>query len=148
MSHTTVMKNVVIRDISALKQAVSALKAKGINCELLENAKPRMYSSSQSPTCDYVLNLKNGSYDVGFQKQKDGTYVPVLDTWSSHISNQIGATCPMPHTEQGKAQHAIGQFMQEYSKAATVNAAMQQGYIVESTETDAEGNIHLTLSGM
>ncbi len=142
------MNNVVIRDISALKQAISALKGKGINCELLENAKPRMYSSSQSPTCDYVLNLKNGSYDVGFQKQKDGTYAPVLDTYSGHVSGQIGATCPMPHTAEGKAQHAIGQFMQEYSKAATVNAAMQQGYIVESTETDAEGNIHLTLSGM
>ncbi len=148
MSHTTKLSNVVIRDISALKQAVSALKAKGINCELLENTKPRMYSSSQSPTCEYVLNLKGGQYDVGFQEQKDGTYVPVLDTWDNNVSGQIGATCPMPHTEEGKAQHAIGQFMQEYSKAATINAAMQQGYIVESTETDAEGNIHLTLSGM
>ena len=142
------MHNVVIRDISALKQAVSALKGKGINCELLENAIPRMYSSSQGDSCDYVLRLNGGKYDVGFQKQKDGTYVPLLDTWSGHVSNQIGATCPMPNTSEGQAQHAIGQFMQEYSKAATVNAAMQKGYIVESTETDAEGNIHLTLSGM
>ncbi len=148
MSHTTVMHNVVIRDISALKQAISALKVKGINCSLLENAKPRMYSSSQSPTCDYVLRLEDGKYDVGFEKQKDGTYAPLLDVWDNNVSGQIGATCPMPHTSEGRAQHAIGQFMQEYSKAATVNAAMQQGYIVESTETDAEGNIHLTLSGM
>ncbi len=148
MSHTTKLNNVVIRDVSALKQAVAALKAKGINCELLENETPRMYSSNQGDSCDYVLRLNDGKYDVGFQKQKDGTYVPVLDTWSDYVSKQIGATCPMPNTSEGRAQHAIGQFMQEYSKAATVNAAMQKGYIVESTETDAEGNIHLTLSGM
>ncbi len=148
MSHTTKLNQVVIRDISALKQAVSALKAKGINCNLLKNAKPRMYSSSQSPTCDYVLYLDDGKYDVGFQKQKDGTYVPVLDTWSDYVSKEIGATCPMPNTSEGRAQHAIGQFMQEYSKAATVNAAMQQGFIKESEETDANGFVHITFTGM
>ena len=120
------------------------MKAKGINCELLENAKPRMYSSNQSPTCDYVLNLKNGSYDVGFQKQKDGTYVPVLDTWNNNVSNQIGATCPMPNTQEGRAQHAIGQFMHEYSYAAVENAALQQGLIKESEMTDADGTVHVT----
>ena len=107
-----------------------------------------MYSSSQSPTCEYVLQLHDGSYDVGFKQQKDGTYTPMLDTWNNNISNQIGATCPMPHTSEGRAQHAIGQFHHEYSKAATINAAMQKGYIVESTETDQDGNTHITLAGM
>ncbi len=144
MSHTTVMKNVVIKDISALKQAISALKGKGINCSLLENAKPRMYSSNQSPTCDYVLRLEDGKYDVGFEKQKDGTYAPVLDTWDNNVSNQIGATCPMPHTSEGKAQHAIGQFMHEYSYAAVANTALQQGLIKESETTDADGSVHVT----
>ena len=148
MSHTTKLNNVVIKDIYALKQAVSALKSKGINCELLENATPRMYSSNQGESCDYVLRLNDGKYDVGFQKQKDGTYVPVLDTWSDHVSNQIGATCPLPNTAEGRGQHAIGQFMHEYSYAAVANAALQKGLIKESETTDANGYVHITYTGM
>ena len=148
MSHTTKLNQICIRDVGAMKQAVMALQQKGIKCNLLENTKPRMYYTEQGPTCDYVLRLDNAKHDVGFQKQKDGTYSPVLDTWGGHVKNEIGATCPMPNTPEGKAQHNIGQFMQEYSKAATVNAAIQQGYVVESTETDQNGNIHLTLAGM
>lgn len=125
-----------------------ALKAKGINCDLLENTKPRMYSNRQSPECEYVLRLHDGSYDVGFKQQKDGTYTPVLDTWNNQVSNQIGATCPMPNTAEGRAQHAIGQFHHEYSKAATINAALQQGFTVESTEIDENGYEHITLTGM
>jgi hypothetical protein len=148
MSHTTICRNIVIRDVSALKQAAAALKGKGINCKLLENEKPRMYSTGQAPVCDYVLNLSDGKYDVGFQKQKDGTYAPVLDTYQSHVSKQIGATCPMPYTAEGRAQHAIGQFMEEYSKAAVLNAAIQKGFFEESREVDQYGNTHITLSGM
>ena len=113
-----------------------------------ENAQPRMYSSRQGESCDYVLNLKDGQYDVGFQKQKDGTYVPILDPYGNYVSNQIGATCPMPHTSEGRAQHAIGQFMHEYSYAAVSNAALQKGLIKESETTDADGTVHIVYAGM
>ncbi len=151
MSHTTTLRSVAIRDASAIRAAASALKAKGINCDLIENASPRMYGSHQTMQCEYVLKLNDGTYDVGFKLQKDGTYSPVFDEYQRHVGGQIGANvdvCPMPKTQDGKAQHQIGQFMQAYTEAATINAAVAQGYSVESTVTDAEGNVHLTLGGM
>ncbi len=151
MSHTTHLKNVVIRDVGALRSAVAELKAGGVDCDLLEDAKPRMYYSNQGQKCEYVLKLNKGKYDVGFKLQEDGTYAPLLDTWAGNVGNQIGAdaeVCPMPGTEAGRAQHAIGQFMQSYSKNAAINAAVMQGYSVESADTDGDGNVHLVFGGM
>ena len=146
MSHTTTLKNVAIRDVRAMRSAAEELAASGINCRLVENESPRMYYPGQQEQCEYVLKLEDGSYDVGFKKQKDGTFAPVLDTWNGHVGRQIGASCPMPNTEEGRAQHAIGKFMQSYSKNAAINAARNQGYNVEGTETDADGNVHVTIA--
>lgn len=151
MSHTTTLKGVAIRDVAALRTAATQLKAKGVNCELVENVKPRMYSTQQGPTCEYVLKLNDGRYDVGFHKQSDGTFAPVFDEYQRHVGKQIGAdvnACPMPDTPEGKAQHQIGQFMQAYTEAATINTAVAQGYTIEGTVTDEDGNVHVTLGGM
>lgn len=151
MSHTTTLKNVAIRDANAMRQAVAELQAKGIKCQLAENCKPRMYYGEQGEVCEFVLKLEDGKYDVGFQLQEDGTYAPQLDTWNNEVGKQIGAdadVCPVPNSSAGRAQHAIGQFMQGYSKHAAINAAVQQGYSVEASEVDAEGNVQLTLGGM
>lgn len=150
MSHTTKLKSVVIRDTSALMAAVADLRAQGVDCELRQNEKPRMYYANQHSECDYVLRLNKQPYDVGFERQDDGTYVPVFDEWAGNISREIGAgaTCPMPNTPEGKAQHQIGQFFQQYAKHAAINAATAQGYMVESAITDEQGEINLILSGM
>lgn len=151
MSHTTTLKAVVIRDVTALRMAVDELKSNGINCDLIENAKPRMYFNNQHSTCDYVLRLNDSKYDVGFDRQADGTYVPVFDEWQNIVAKQLGAdvnVCPIPTSKEGKAQHQIGRFFQSYSKHAAVNAAVSQGYMVESSTVDDEGNVHLTLAGM
>lgn len=146
MSHTTTLKGVLIKDISALRAAVNDLKIAGVNCDLVENAKPRMYYSNQHNNSAYVLKLHDGQYDVGFDKQADGTYAPVFDEWGRHVSGKIGASCPMPNTAEGKAQHAIGQLLQSYQKHVAINAAVMQGYSVEGTHTDNEGNIHLVIA--
>jgi hypothetical protein len=151
MSHTTKLNNVVIRDVAALTAAVAELQAAGVRCELKTNAKPRMYYGNQHGDCDYVLSLKDSQYDVGFDRQKDGTFVPVFDEWNGHVSRQIGAdaaVCPMPNTPEGRAQHAIGKFMQFYAKNAAINAAVSQGYMVEGAVMDDKGNCHLTIAGM
>ncbi len=147
MSHTTELKSVVIRDVAALRQAVEALaNERGIRCHLVENSKPRMYSASQGPQCEYVLKLEDGPYDVGFKQQEDGTFIPVFDEWNKHVAGQVGAdvnVCPIPTTAEGRAQHQIGQVMQEYAKAAAINAAVAQGYVVNGTTTDDGGNVHI-----
>jgi hypothetical protein len=150
MSHTTRLKAVVIRDVSALHTAVSKLKSMGVNCDLVQNAKPRMYYGNQHGECAHVLKLHDSQYDVGLEAQQDGSFVPVFDEWGGHVSRQIGAgkSCPMPNTTEGKAQHAIGKFFQSYAEAAAINAATTQGYFVESTTTDEHGNVHLVLGGL
>jgi len=150
MSHTTTLKTVVIRDVAALQRTVAELKAKGVNCDLVENQRPRMYYAKQHGESAYVLKLHDAPYDVGFDLQADGSYAPVFDEWADHVANQIGAGkgCGLakPGTPEGRAQWAIGQFMQGYAKNAAINAATAQGFMVESTSYDKDGNLHLTIA--
>lgn len=150
MSHTTKLKSIAIRDISALRSAVAEIKASGVECELVEKQTPRMYSPQQEKdlgVCDYVLRLPNSRYDVGFEKQQDGSYIPVFDDWNNQVGSQIGAACPMPGTKEGNAQHAIGRFMQSYLKHATTNIARAKGQMVQSCHVNPNGEIKLVLSG-
>ncbi len=151
MSHTTTIKSVVIRDVAALKKTVLDLQSKGVKCSLVENAVPAMYYNNQVGKCEYVLRLDDAlyagkRYDIGFQKQADGTYATVFDDWGRAISGQVGAACPMPNTPEGKAQHIIGQLLQGYAVNAAINAAVSQGYVVEGHTTDADGNVHLNIN--
>ena len=144
MSHTTTIKAVPVTDISALQAAVAELKAKGVNIELIQDAVPRMYYANQHGKCDYVVQLNNSRYDVGFEKQADGSYTPVLDTWAGEINRSIGASCPLgEYADQGL--HAIGQLMQSYSKHAAINAAVSEGHTVSDCYVDTDGNVQLTL---
>ncbi len=148
MSHTTKLDGVEIKDIAALRAAVQTLQGQGVKCELVEKARPRMYYGNQGENCDYVLQLHESRFDVGFQKTESGAYAPVFDEWGNNVGSQLGATCPMPDTVEGKAKHQIGKLMQEYAKNAATNAAIAQGYMVETMETDAEGYVHVTVGGM
>ncbi len=151
MSHTTTLRSVAIRDVGAMHAAVAALRTKGVNCTLVTNETPRMYYSNQGEKCDYVLRLHDGKYDVGFQKQEDDSLAPVFDEYMNNVGGQIGAdvnVCPMPRSAEGRTQHQMGQFMQEYTKAAAIASAAAQGYSVENSTVDAEGNVHLTLGGI
>ena len=152
ISHTTTLKGVQIRDTNALAAAVAELAARGIKCRLEQNVRPRMYYGNQHGVCPYVLKLDNAPYDVGFDRQEDGSFLPVMDTWAGHIQREIGVTnpaCELPkdHAER-EAMMAIGRLSQTYAKHAAINAAAAQGYIVDSASTDEKGNIHLVLSGM
>lgn len=146
MSHTTTIGTVAIRDLQALQQAVNELKATGVDCTLVQNAKPRMYYTHQEVQCDWVLKIPTAKYDVGFEKQKDGSYVPFTDLYGGSVGQTIGASCPMPNSPDGKAQHAIGKLMQNYTKNATVNQARRQGMTVERATVDDAGNVKLVLA--
>lgn len=153
MSHTTTVKSVAIRDISALRAAVAELQSKGVRCELLEGPQvtPRMYYSGQSAELKgktpFVLKLNDSPYDVGFQLMEDGTYAPVMDTFAGHIKKQIGAECGCSGKTEGEsAAVAIGGLMQRYAKHAAINAAVAQGFSVEDVAyNEATGDVHLTI---
>ncbi len=153
MSHTTKLKSVIIQDVSALVQAIADLKAEGVDCSLGRNVSPSMYYANQHPPCDYVLHLPKAQaygrqYDVGFEKQEDGTYAPIFDEYASAVAKEIGAgaACPMPTTPEGRAQHQIGRFFQHYAKNAAMNVAAQQGMSVESSYVDNDGVVQLVLA--
>ena len=149
MSHTTTIKAVAIRDPRAILSAVEELQKAGINIELRQNQKPRMYYQGQGDVCDYVLHLKDTKYDVGLKLNAEGVYEAQLDTFMDYVESQLGAkACPMPGTPEGRAQHAIGRFLQTYGKHAAINEAVNAGYFVESAEYDEQGSLQLVIGGI
>ena len=149
MSHITKVGGVAIKDVNAMKSAVQELNEKGIKCSLVENSTVRMHSTRETQAvgnCEYVLKL-NGQYDVGFKKQADGSYEPVMDTYGNHVGNQIGAKGAAPRHGAELAQHQMGQFLQPYAKHAAMNAARAKGYMVQGCVTDAQGRMQLTIGG-
>jgi hypothetical protein len=133
MSHTTTLKT-SIKDVRAIRQA-----AKECGVELLENTQPRMYFANQHPEKSaFVLKLK-GRYDVGLDKQADGTYALAFDPWGGDIHKELG------NTAKG-ANATVGKFLQSYAKHAAINAATAKGYSVAGTSVDKHGNVNLILN--
>ena len=173
MSHTTTVKSVPIRSITALQQAVAKLQAQGVKCELVQNAQPRMYYADQlqrhlkqkSEICPYVLKLPDAYYDVGFLQQEDGSLVPVFDdynypsrtvketqTGKSGIAGVLGATWKgkvehwsgsQDDKQKEQTRYSIGKLMNAYSTAAAVEKAVRSGYTVESTKVKADGTVEI-----
>lgn len=173
MSHTTQVKTVPIKDISALKKAIEELKKEGVNITLEEKAIPRMYYVNQlqkhmglkSDVCDYVIRVNDAYFDVGLVKDEEaGGYTPVFDDYSRKgpnplsrkgngaIKKFLGApfTGKVEHwsgrrddTEQ--TLHSIGKLMQSYTKHAAINAAVKAGHTVLGTTKDKDGNVQLRL---
>ena len=150
MSHTTKIKKVAITDIPALYAAVAELQQAGVNCEMVQNSKARMYSQGQTDSlgiCDHVLKLHNSPYDIGFTKEPDGSYVPAFDEWGGHVAGTgVGAACPVPSSAEGKMQHAIGKLMQGYGKHAAINQARREGYTVESASYNKKNELVLEIA--
>jgi hypothetical protein len=137
ISHTTTLKGVVIKDTNALTSAVNDLIAEGVNCSLVQNQKPRMYYSHQGKVCDYVLKLPKCNFDVGFDKQEDGSYAPMFDEHANYVGSQIGATCPMPDSQEGRAQRQLGRLLQHYQKHVAINTASLNGLSFMGQTIDA-----------
>lgn len=136
MSHTTTINSVEIKDVAALGAAINELKSKGINCEMLENARPRAYYGNQeglNKNADYVLKLNDSKYDVGFYKNDQGSYDARCDLWADQVAKQIG----VPVTEGvSREQAAIGKLLNLYSVHAVARQAARQGYRVQRVDQD------------
>ncbi len=139
MSHTTQIKSVPIRSVAAIRSAVALLKQKGVDCELLMNA-PRAYYRDQIKRCQYVLRLNKSRYDVGLDLQADGSYLPVMDTWAGEIERQLGNP-----QAKGEAK-PIAKFLQAYTRCAAIESAVESGYMVESVEEQANGEVVINVN--
>lgn len=150
MSHTTTLKTVSLNNVTALQEAVEFLKSQGVKCDLKQDIKPRMYYQDQYAKCDYVLQLHNSPYDVGFAKQKDGTYLPVFDSWNGHIQKEIGmpSTCPVPKTEEERAAAVVSRLLDCYAVHAAKTTLEESGtyyaYEVGYDKTDGSYTLEAT----
>jgi hypothetical protein len=89
-----------------------------------------MYYGNQHGVCDYVLRLTNSPYDIGFDKQADGSYAPVFDSWAGHIQKEVGnpSSCKVPTTEEGRQAAAVASLLNAYGIHAAKRELEGQGY--------------------
>jgi hypothetical protein len=136
VSHSTTIKTVPLKSQSALRAAVRELANKGIDIELLENTKPRMYYTDQiakqivgskgaegftfnqdPDICDFVLKVPGSYYDIGLLRNSDGSgYTPVFDDYCGRPVSGAPTTEAMRGLKHilgnkydGKVEHWAGQ---------------------------------------
>lgn len=146
MSHTSSISAIKITSISALQAAVTELQQRhNIRCALVANATPRAYFPNQSGMgqADYVLQLQDAKYDIGFYKDKDGAYEARTDFWGQHVEKILGAKATDPAREQ---QAKLGKLFQSYGVHAAMEAARKQGHQVRRVE-GKDGAVRLEVYG-
>lgn len=126
------MEGMDFSSLSALKAAANALGR-----PLLRNGTVRGWNN-QKKKCDYSIPLP-GKYDVGFEKQPDGTYSMVADFLSNHISKYLSnvdietQAAELAEADPSRAAHLlnagkVGLFLQAYQLEYAKEQALLQGY--------------------
>lgn len=143
MSHTSTIDAIVFTDMGALQAAINELKATGVDCELLENIKPRAYYDNQQGmgVAPYVVKLNKAQYDIGLYKNDDGGYEARTDFYGGSVEKELGVTDASVTGEQKK----MGKLYQMYGTHAATRKAIQQGYGV-TRSTKADGTIQLRIA--
>lgn len=154
MSHWFSVKT-KFTSISAIVEAATELKL-----PLRYRAICRGYEGKEQK-CDMVLNLP-GQYDLGFEKQPDGSYKVIADFWSDHISNYLADPATLKSAQEKgdelrkeqmyteayalEAEAKMSKFTQSYNRFAVQELAQMQGLqYMESTLED--GTVVLELTG-
>lgn len=123
MSHFTTIAT-KIRDLEALALACAEL---GHGVKLVKDAVVRGIGVKQK--ADYVIRLNCG-YDVGVNKQADGTYALVTDWWGGHVEKEVGKN--------------YGKLLQAYGVNKSILEARRKGYQVQRTACK-NGTIRVTV---
>ena len=148
MSHNSVIKGISINDKSLIEIAVKSLQSQGINIELLENTKPRMYFDHQHPLpADICLRLKDSHYDVALDwNSETEEYDIVFDEWAGSIKDVLGVDLPSDQkwSSADKTMSAISKFIKEHNIKLIEKEALEKGYEVYS-ETNEDGETLFTI---
>lgn len=131
MSHFVSVKT-TLNDMSALRRAASNL-----GFIVVRDSYVRGFNDNFMKA-DYVLKLP-GDYDVGFTKNKNGTYEIKADFWYDHISKYLGHQNPQTDEEK------IGKLLQEYSREIVLEQARSLGYM-PIMEKNNDGIIEMRFS--
>ena len=144
MSHTTAITAVVISDVNALQAAINELASEGVKCSLLENCKPRAYSSGQEGmgTAPYVVKLNDATYDVGLYDNGDGGFEARTDFWNGSVEKVLGVET---NVNEEREQARLGKLFQRYAVCATENHAALNGYSTTRSQKE-DGTLQLVMT--
>lgn len=88
---------------------------------------------SQFGACEHAIRIKGSDYEIGVVKRKDGEgYSLVFDPIDGTMTNKVGPACE--------------KLIAAYSEEMIREWAAKNGFMLEQ-DTDAEGNIVLTMTG-
>ena len=154
MSHWFTMETSLISE-TAIKKAANSM-----GFQVRHNQKCRGYNG-QIKECDLVMKLP-GEYDLGFQKQADGSFTVVADFWSDHISKYLAdpqvlakanEMYPAIAKEQGHqvaeaylADAKMSRFMREFGYYLVEEVAQNQGLNFSHYITE-DGSMKIELTG-
>lgn len=143
MSHTTTIDAIMFTDMGALQAAINELKATGVDCELLQNIKPRAYFSDQKGmgVAPYVVKLNDARYDIGLYESEEGGYEARTDFYGGTVEKQLG----VQDNEVSAEQRKMGKLYQMYGVHAATRKAVQQGYGVNRVNK-ADGTVQLRIA--
>lgn len=106
-----------------------------------------MYYNDQHGICPLVLQLEGCPYDLGFDwDEETGTYSAVYDEWNDSVAAKIGAKVTKPAEKSDQSAWGIGAFLQQYTKAAIVEQAYDEGLTIDSIEELPNGELEITVS--
>ena len=144
MSHTSTIDSIVITDIAALRSALKQLQDQGVQCELVENTKPRAYYDNQQGLGEapYVVRLPQADYDIGLYPRSGGGYEARTDLYGGTVKKVLGAPAK---DDEDVTQASMGKLFQAYAVQATISKAVQQGYRVQTT-TKPDGTVQLRVA--
>ena len=169
MSHTTQVKSIPIKSVSALYRMAQILKDMGLNVELKAKSVPRFFYKDQiertlkrtgakmkyhfnCEECDFVLHLKDSYFDVGFLYDENGDLVPLFDDFEykdssgylgKSVRSILGADSRYPTTD--RTSKYLGKMQQAYSAAVALESAENAGYVVSSSEFNEKGEMIIEL---
>lgn len=150
MSHTSVVHDVPFTSEELLRKAALALKADGINCEIVAHEVPRMWFGDQfekqygnGATADLVLKLPDCRFDIGFVKE-NGKYLPVFDKHGGYIAAAIGSK-KYEGFDSSKLTSHLRALTVEYNTALLKRTIAANGYTMTSkVQRNAKGHVFLT----
>lgn len=143
ISHTTRVKAVKVKDIDALRAAVETLaRERNINIRLEENAGARLWSTE--PKCAFVVKVPDCRFDLGFERQEDGSYAPMFDAHGGYLAKFLGGGRELAKTPEEQMLSNIGGIMQAYTREVLTRTAQMQGALVNTT-TAEDGTVVLQI---
>lgn len=134
--------------------------ANSMGFQVRHNQKCRGYNG-QIKECDLVMKLP-GQYDVGFEKQSDGSYTVVADFWQNYVSKYLADPVVLKKAEEmypaiaeeqgyeaGQAYLAnakMSKFTKQYGCFLVEEIAQAQGLSYTQVVTE-DGSIRMELTG-